>query len=212
MQKCGVRVSYQLQVCLLICSFHSSLSHSPHSTCLSCVSTPTLVRNPPCCLVCCILPRRLSHPTHLVFQLYINHVTRSYSQCDGRKNMGKGCDGIQEFCCTQGRVKARGASTHGYWILWTTKYHSQKFLVYSYECFGWRFCLHVEVARVKEEGPGELFYLANKRYGVTSDLTSDSYFVKIQYVSGQIQINSHKEWCACGKEESLLRNRKNFMT
>jgi len=24
--------------------------------------------------------------------------------------MGKGCEGIKEFCCTQRRVKARGAS------------------------------------------------------------------------------------------------------
>jgi len=24
--------------------------------------------------------------------------------------MGKGCEGIKELCCTQGRVKARGAS------------------------------------------------------------------------------------------------------
>jgi len=117
MQKCGVHVSYQLQVCLLICSFPSSLSYSPHSTCLSCVSTHALVRNPPCCLVCCILPRRLSPPTHLIFQLNINHVTRSYSQCEGRKNMGKGCDGIKEFCCTQRRVKARGASVWYTWVL-----------------------------------------------------------------------------------------------
>jgi hypothetical protein len=63
----------------------------------------------------------------------------------------------------------------------------------SYKSFGGIFCLHVVVTRLKAEGPGELFYLANKRHDITSDLTSDSYLVKIQYVSDKIQIHSHKE-------------------
>lgn len=55
------------------------------------------VRNPACCLVCCILPRSLSHPTDLIFKLNINHTTRSCSQCNAKmkrkENNGKGCEG-----------------------------------------------------------------------------------------------------------------------
>jgi hypothetical protein len=89
--------------------FSSWLSNA-HSTCQSCVPTHVLDRNPPCCLVCCILPRRLSLPTDLIFRLNINHMTRPYSQCKGKKNTGKGCKGTKEIRCTQGRVKTRRAN------------------------------------------------------------------------------------------------------
>jgi hypothetical protein len=72
------------------------------------------VLNPACCLVCCILPRSLSHPTDLIFELNINHTTWSCSQCNAKmkrkENNGKGCEGTKEIRSTQVGVKVRGAS------------------------------------------------------------------------------------------------------
>jgi hypothetical protein len=103
------------------------------------------VRNPACCLVCCIIPRSLSHLTDLIFQLNINHATRSCSQCSAKKkreeNNGKGSEGTEEIRSTQVGVKVRGASErytrrpntvdhnsfHCARGIWDTGYHERRY-------------------------------------------------------------------------------------